>query len=118
MAASRAAADRKTSTHDDRDQSPAAAAPDPKPTHAMIVVFGSINIDLVARVARLPCAGETLAGSSFATVPGGKGANQALAARRAGAEVAMAGAVGGDVFATMALSGLIDANINLDWIRR
>jgi ribokinase len=50
----------------------------------MIVVFGSINVDLTARVERFPQPGETIAGSSFATVPGGKGANQALAARRAG----------------------------------
>ena len=55
----------------------------------MIVVFGSINLDLVARVARLPRAGETLVGRAFAIVPGGKGANQALAARRAGADVAL-----------------------------
>ena len=45
----------------------------------MIVVFGSINVDLTARVERFPQPGETIAGSSFATVPGGKGANQALA---------------------------------------
>ena len=52
----------------------------------MVVVFGSINLDLVARVARIPAPGETVAGSSFATAPGGKGANQALAARQAGAD--------------------------------
>jgi len=60
----------------------------------MIVVFGSIILDLVARVTRLPQEGETMAGTSFAALPGGKGANQALAARRAGSQVAMAGAVG------------------------
>jgi hypothetical protein len=47
----------------------------------MIVVFGSVNLDLVARVARLPLPGETITGSAFAALPGGKGANQALAAR-------------------------------------
>ncbi|MET0683552.1 MAG: PfkB family carbohydrate kinase, partial [Casimicrobiaceae bacterium] len=46
----------------------------------MIVVFGSVNLDLVARVARLPLPGETITGSAFAALPGGKGANQALAA--------------------------------------
>ncbi|MDP3548070.1 MAG: PfkB family carbohydrate kinase, partial [Phreatobacter sp.] len=50
----------------------------------MIVVFGSINIDLVARVPALPRAGETVAGPDYQAIPGGKGANQALAARRAG----------------------------------
>ena len=53
----------------------------------MLIVFGSINVDLVARVPRLPRPGETLAGSRFAIAPGGKGANQALAAARAGAAV-------------------------------
>jgi ribokinase len=51
----------------------------------MIVVVGSINLDLIANVERLPGPGETVPGSAFATAPGGKGANQALAARRAGA---------------------------------
>jgi ribokinase len=74
----------------------------------VIVVFGSINLDLVARVARLPRPGETLAALGFDTSPGGKGANQALAARRAGAEVALHGAVGRDAFATAALA-LLDA---------
>ncbi|HKW80670.1 MAG TPA: PfkB family carbohydrate kinase, partial [Casimicrobiaceae bacterium] len=60
----------------------------------MIVVFGSINLDLVTRVERLPAPGETLLGRSFASYPGGKGANQALAAARAGAEVCLFGAVG------------------------
>jgi ribokinase len=79
----------------------------------LIVVFGSINVDLVARTARLPRAGETQAGDSFAMLPGGKGANQALAARRAGAEVALVGAVGTDAFAPIALSILREADIAL-----
>ncbi len=83
----------------------------------MIVVFGSINLDLVARVARLPLPGETLAGLSFAMLPGGKGANQALAARRAGAAVAMAGATGTDPFAATALSGLVAAGVDRAWVR-
>ena len=84
----------------------------------MIIVFGSVNLDLVARVARLPQPGETITGSHFATLPGGKGANQALAARRAGAKVAMAGAVGDDPFAGDALSGLAAAGVDLGWVRR
>ncbi len=79
----------------------------------MVVVFGSINLDLVARVPRIPAAGETLAGESLAAVPGGKGANQALAARQAGADVAMYGAVGSDGFAAAALANLAAAGVDL-----
>ncbi|MCB0968590.1 MAG: nuclear transport factor 2 family protein [Ilumatobacter sp.] len=61
-----------------------------------VVVVGSLNLDLVARAPRLPGPGETVNGSSFAEVPGGKGLNQAVAAARAGARVAMIGAVGDD----------------------
>ncbi len=64
----------------------------------MIIVFGSINMDLVTRTPRLPAAGETLIGHSFVTVPGGKGANQAVACARLGAQTHMVGRVGGDVF--------------------
>jgi ribokinase len=84
----------------------------------MIVVFGSVNLDLVARVNRLPREGETIAGASFAALPGGKGANQALAARRAGATVAMAGAVGADGFAETALRELVAAGVDLQAMRR
>ncbi len=84
----------------------------------MIVVFGSINLDLVAEVDRFPHPGETVAGNSFAALPGGKGANQALAARRAGASVAMAGAVGKDAFAATTLAGLLEAGVDLAWVRQ
>ncbi|MDR6877862.1 ribokinase [Microbacterium barkeri] len=63
-----------------------------------IVVLGSANMDLVTRQPRLPEPGETMTGSDFSTGAGGKGLNQAVAARRAGAEVAFAGAVGDDGF--------------------
>ena len=74
----------------------------------MVVVFGSINLDLVTRVERFPAPGETLSGSEFATHAGGKGGNQALAAARAGAKVQMYGAVGRDTFAGPA-TALLDA---------
>lgn len=63
-----------------------------------IVVFGSINMDLVARTPRLPDPGETIIGKAFQTFPGGKGANQAVACSRLGAKTYMVGRVGGDEF--------------------
>ncbi|MCO6185554.1 ribokinase [Rhizobium sp. L1K21] len=83
----------------------------------MITVFGSINMDLTATTDRLPKPGETVGGKTFATAAGGKGANQALAARRAGAEVKMAGAVGNDSFAKDALALLADAGTDLSLVR-
>jgi ribokinase len=82
-----------------------------------LTVVGSINLDLVARVERLPRAGETLTGSDFARVPGGKGANQAVAAARLGARVRMIGAVGEDPLADEALAGLREANVELELTR-
>lgn len=84
----------------------------------MITVFGSINMDLVATTPRLPKPGETVAGTGFSTAAGGKGANQALAARRAGAEVRMVGAVGRDEFAGPALDLLDKAGANLSAVAR
>lgn len=84
----------------------------------MITVIGSINLDLIGNVDRLPAPGETVPGSSFATAPGGKGANQALAARRAGAEVQMIGAVGDDAFAGEALELLKADGVDLSCIRQ
>jgi len=63
-----------------------------------ILVVGSINMDMVVRVARMPAAGETIPGEGFATSPGGKGANQAVAAARTGAKCIMLGRVGDDAF--------------------
>lgn len=83
----------------------------------MIVVVGSINLDLIATVQRLPAPGETVPGDGFSTAPGGKGANQALAARRAGAEVRMVGAVGNDAFAGEALALLREGGVDLSRVR-
>jgi len=84
----------------------------------MITVFGSINMDLVATTPRLPKPGETVPGTGFATAAGGKGANQALAARRAGASVRMVGAVGRDEFAAPALDLLDKAGTDLSGVAR
>jgi ribokinase len=82
-----------------------------------VVVLGSINVDLAARVGRFPVAGETLSGSDFTVRAGGKGANQALAAARAGATVVMAGAVGRDGFTGTALANLARAGVDLTAVR-
>jgi ribokinase len=79
----------------------------------MIIVVGSINLDLVADVERLPSPGETVPGTTFRTAPGGKGANQALAAARAGGQVRMIGAVGKDAFAVEALALLKAGSVDL-----
>ena len=79
----------------------------------MLIVIGSINLDLIATVDRLPAPGETVPGSAFTTAPGGKGANQALAAVRAGAQVRMIGAVGKDAFADDALALLQRDGVDL-----
>ena len=77
-------------------------------------VVGSINLDLVAQVEQLPRAGETVTGATLARYPGGKGANQAVAAARLGAVVKLLGAVGADAFADEALVGLREAQVELD----
>ena len=78
-----------------------------------IVVVGSVNVDLLAQVQRHPRPGETLHGTGGRMLPGGKGANQAVAAARLGARVAMVGAVGSDVQAEAALSALREAGVDL-----
>ncbi|MCF6328083.1 MAG: ribokinase [Devosiaceae bacterium] len=83
----------------------------------MLHVLGSINLDLVAKGERLPLAGETVIGTEFFTAPGGKGANQALAAARAGAGVKMFGAIGDDSFAPLAMQELKEENIDLSGVK-
>ncbi|MBU1385276.1 MAG: ribokinase [Alphaproteobacteria bacterium] len=78
-----------------------------------ITVVGSINLDLVASAPRLPRAGETVTGATLARHPGGKGANQALAARRLGAEVCLIGRVGDDAMADEATDLLDAAGVDL-----
>jgi len=82
-----------------------------------LTVVGSINLDLVATVPRLPRAGETLTGAELDFVPGGKGANQAVAAARLGAEVRFVGAVGDDDFGRQALTELRAAGIDLSRVQ-
>jgi ribokinase len=84
----------------------------------MIVVFGSVNLDIFFRCARLPEAGETLLCRTAETAPGGKGANQALAAARDGAEVSLVGAVGRDAFADEAFSLLSAEGVDLTAVSR
>lgn len=83
----------------------------------MIIVIGSINLDLIATVDRLPGPGETVPGTSFRTAPGGKGANQGLAAARAGEETRLIGAVGKDAFAKEALALLAAGGVDLTGVR-
>lgn len=82
----------------------------------MITVVGSINLDLIATVSRLPGPGETVPGGEFRSAPGGKGANQALAAARAGVAVHMVGAVGKDAFAGEALAHLDGGGVDLSGV--
>jgi len=85
---------------------------------AAVVVVGSVNADLVVSVAQLPRAGETVAGGTFARHGGGKGANQAVAAARAGASVAIVGAVGADDLGEEALRELAAEGIDVSAVAR
>ena len=79
----------------------------------VIVVFGGINMDLVGTTQRMPMPGETVFGDSFHTAPGGKGANQAVAAARLGAKVRMVGRVGADEFGSRLIDGLCREGIDV-----
>lgn len=83
----------------------------------MITVLGSTNLDQIGRVSRLPSPGETVSGSAFSIAAGGKGANQALAARRAGSIVRHFSAVGRDAFADAALELLRADGVELSGLR-
>jgi ribokinase len=83
----------------------------------MVIVFGSINLDLIFRLPSIPRPGETVLGPSTRIEPGGKGANQAVAAARDGAMVVMAGSVGRDALADGALILLRAAAVNLDRVQ-
>ena len=101
-----------TLDHDDERRLHAPRAYDRRVAPQLTVV-GSINLDLVAKVERLPRPGETLTGATVDRIPGGKGANQAVAAARLGASVRMVGCVGRDANAADALAGLKEAGVEL-----
>ncbi len=82
-----------------------------------ICVVGSINMDLVFRTPRMPVAGETISGHEFLQIAGGKGANQAVAAARAGAAVSMIACIGDDSYGQQSLQGLQSDSINCDHIQ-
>lgn len=90
----------------------------PTPALRPVVVLGSINTDLVVRAPRFPRPGETLHGSDFAVVGGGKGANQATAAARLGASVQFIGAVGADDFGTRRIEEMAAAGVDVSAITR
>jgi len=82
-----------------------------------LLVVGSANVDLVTGVPRCPKPGESLIGSSFKTIPGGKGANQAVAAARLGARTFFAGCVGNDSFGEMQRRTLSEAGVDLTYLK-
>ena len=81
-------------------------------------VFGGINMDLVVRCERLPRPGETIKGTAFSQIPGGKGANQAVAAAKLGGQVLMFGHVGDDSYGTTLLGGMGAAGVNSEYVGR
>ncbi|WNR45426.1 ribokinase [Paenibacillus roseipurpureus] len=83
---------------------------------AKIIVVGSINMDLVVKSEHIPVAGETVTGQEFVMIPGGKGANQAVAAARLGAHVEMVGCVGGDPFGKQMLEQLGNEGVGTTYV--
>src|SRR5262245_14184116 len=82
-----------------------------------VLVVGSINLDLVARVPKLPKPGETVLGDEFVESPGGKGANQAVAAAWLGAQTTMIGRIGDDAFGQTSLAALSRAKVNIEHVQ-
>ncbi len=85
---------------------------------ANILVVGSINMDLVVRVPNAPVPGETVMGGDFETFPGGKGANQAVAAARMGGKVTMVGRVGNDDFGNTLIQGLVENQVKTTFVTK
>jgi ribokinase len=83
-----------------------------------ILVVGSSNTDMIIKVPKIPKPGETILGGEFTTAAGGKGANQAVAAARAGGQVAFIARVGTDIFGDQAIKGFRQDHINVDNVRR
>jgi len=84
----------------------------------LIIVFGSIGLDIVQTVRQLPRPGETVLTADYVMLPGGKGANQALAAARAGGDVCFAASIGDDDFGQRALANLVQAGVDLSAVMR
>lgn len=84
---------------------------------AKIVVVGSSNTDMIIKLDRIPKPGETRLGGEFMTAPGGKGANQAVAAARAGGDVTFVARVGQDMFGEQALAGFVENGVNVDYVQ-
>ena len=87
-------------------------------TKNSILVVGSSNTDMIIKVERIPKPGETILGGEFASAAGGKGANQAVGAARAGGAVTFIARVGQDMFGDKAVAGFIADGINVDYVVR
>ena len=83
-----------------------------------IVVIGSSNTDMIIKMDKIPVPGETVLGGEFSIAAGGKGANQAVAAARAGGDVTLIACIGKDMFGQQALDGFITDKINVDYIKK
>ena len=83
-----------------------------------VLIFGSLNIDIVTYLKRMPLPGETVLGDRFETFPGGKGLNQAVAAARAGGQVTMVGVLGSDANSEVLKKVMDEENINNEHVRR
>ena len=86
-------------------------------SNSKILVIGSSNTDMVVKTSRFPASGETILGGDFFMNPGGKGANQALAAKRLGGNVSFLGKIGNDIFGRQAMQSLKEGGVNVDSVR-